>query len=127
MSIRVLLAEDDRDIRAVARLALKRAGFEVVAVSSGEEVITHACQSPPDVVVLDWLLPGMDGLEVMAALRADARTAGIPVMFLSARTHPDEIRRVMDAGAIGCLKKPFNALTLGDDVKRVLSEWQASS
>lgn len=125
MPLRVLLAEDDRDIRAVAKLALKRAGFDIIAVASGEETIAEAVNARPDVVLLDWLLPGMDGLETMAVLRADARTADVPVIFLSARTHPSEIARAMTAGAIGCLRKPFNALTLGDEVMRLLDDWRA--
>ena len=127
MPMRVLLAEDDRDIRAVARLALKRGGFDVVAVASGEEVDRRGRRRhvAADVVLLDWLLPGMDGLETMAALRADARTADMPVIFLTARTHPSEIERALGAGAIGCLGKPFNALTLGDEVTRLLDAWRA--
>lgn len=125
MPLRVLLADDDRDIRAVARLSLKRAGFEVVVVASGEEVVSAAAASAPDVVVLDWLLPGMDGLEAMAALRADARTTGIPVIFLTGRTHPSEIEQAMAQGAIGCLSKPFNVVTLGDEVGHLLASWRA--
>ena len=125
MPLRVLLAEDDRDIRAVARLALGRAGFEVVAVASGDEALAEARQSLPDVMVLDWLMPGLDGIETMAALRADERTAGIPVIFLTARTRTEDIRRALDAGAIGYLRKPFNALTLGDEVTRLLSACRA--
>ncbi len=125
MSLRVLLAEDDRDIRAVARLALRRAGFDVVAVASGDEALAEARQSVPDVLLLDWLMPGLDGLETMAALRADERTAGIPVIFLTARTGTDDIRSALAAGAIGYLRKPFDALTLGDEVARLLSESRA--
>jgi CheY-like chemotaxis protein len=125
MALRVLLAEDDRDIRAVARLSLKRAGFDVVVVESGEDAIEAAAQALPDVVLLDWLLPGMDGLETLSALRAKASTAAIPVIFLTARTHPTETARAMAEGAIGCLGKPFNALTLGDEVQRLLESWRA--
>ena len=125
MPLRVLLADDDRDIRAVARLSLKRAGFEVIAVASGEEVVSAAVTSAPAVVVLDWLLPGMDGLEAMAALRADARTAGIPVRKMTGRTHPSEVEQAMAHGAIGCLSKPFNVVTLGDEVGRLVASWHA--
>ncbi len=124
MALRVLLAEDDRDIRAVARLSLRRAGFDVVMVESGEEAIEAAANVLPDVVLLDWLLPGMDGLETLGALRASAATSAIPVIFLTARTHPSETARAMAEGAIGCLGKPFNALTLGDDVQRLFETWR---
>ena len=120
----MLLAEDDRDIRAVARLSLKRAGFDVVTVESGEDAIAAATNEQPDVVLLDWLLPGMDGLETLGALRASASTADIPVIFLTARTHPTETARAMAEGAIGCLGKPFNVLTLGDDVQRLFETWR---
>ena len=120
--MRVLLAEDDRDIRAVARLALRRAGFDVVAVASGEEAVAEARASRPDVVLLDWLMPGLDGIETMAALRNDERTAAIPVIIFTARTHADHVRQAFEAGAIGYLVKPFNALTLGDEVMRLLLE-----
>lgn len=120
-----MLVEDDPDIRAVARMSLRRAGFEVMTVDCGERLIAQAADAAPDVVLLDWILPGMDGLETLTALRANPRTASIPVIFLTGRTEPDAIERAIASGAIGCLPKPFNALTLGTEVMRMFTEWTA--
>ena len=86
----VLLVDDDADIRTVTRLALVRAGFAVEPVSSGEEAIVAAQRTPPDLVLLDWMMPGLNGLETYRRLRTDPRTARIPVVFLTAASNTDD-------------------------------------
>jgi CheY-like chemotaxis protein len=121
MSLSAILAEDDPDIQLVARLALKRAGFSVRVVGNGVEAIAAAKESPPDVILLDWMMPELDGLETCRLLKADPATEAIPVIFLTAKSQESEIRRGLSLGAAGYVTKPFDALALGDQVKGIVT------
>jgi len=120
MNLRVLLAEDDPDIQLVARLSLKRAQFDVTVVNNGAAALARVQESRPDVVLLDWMMPEMDGLETCARLKADPTTADIPVVFLTAKSQESEIKRGLDLGALGYITKPFDALTLGARLRELL-------
>jgi two-component system phosphate regulon response regulator PhoB len=121
MSLSVVLAEDDPDIQLVARLALKRAGFTVIVVGTGQEALDAIHQHPPDVVLLDWMMPEVDGLETCRRLKGDPRTATIPVIFLTAKSQETEIQRGLSLGAAGYVTKPFDALTLGQQVRDIVA------
>lgn len=121
MSLSIVLAEDEPDIQLVARLALKRAGFTVRVVNNGIEAIAAAKADRPDVILLDWMMPELDGPATCRRLKADPATAAIPVIFLTARSQEVEIQRGLALGAAGYITKPFNALTLGDEVHQVLA------
>ena len=114
---RVLLAEDDRFLRKAAETALKRHGFTVVAAVDGEEALRLARAAPPDLVLLDLIMPRMQGFEVLRALKADPATAPIPVVILSNLGQDGEMKQAMDAGAAGYFVKAN--LSLQDLVKRV--------
>ena len=118
----VILAEDDLDIQLVARLALKRAGFTVKVVNNGQEALDAVKQQPPNVVLLDWMMPELDGPEACRRLKADPDTAGIPVIFLTAKSQETEIQRGLSLGAAGYVTKPFDALTLGQQVKDIVAK-----
>jgi CheY-like chemotaxis protein len=120
MSLSVILAEDDPDIQLVARLALKRAGFTVRVVGNGLEAIAAIAEGRPDVVLLDWMMPELDGLEACRRIKSDPATKDIPVIFLTAKSQESEIQRGLSLGASGYVTKPFDALTLGDEVKRIV-------
>jgi two-component system, OmpR family, alkaline phosphatase synthesis response regulator PhoP len=117
----VILAEDDPDIQLVARLALKRAGFLVRVANNGVEAVAMVREQPPDAILLDWMMPEMDGLQACAILKADPATAHIPIVFLTAKTQDSEIQRGMSLGASGYVTKPFDALTLGDQVRAIIA------
>lgn len=117
MSLSVILAEDDPDIQLVARLALKRAGFAVRVVSNGLEALEAVRADPPDVVLLDWMMPELDGPETCRQLKANPATAHLPVIFLTAKSQESEIQRGLGLGAAGYITKPFDALTLGQRVR----------
>ena len=121
MSLSVVLAEDDPDIQLVARLALKRAGFTVRVVSNGAEALQAIRSEPPDVVLLDWMMPELDGLEACRLLKADPATASIPIVFLTAKSQESEIQRGLSLGADGYVTKPFDALTLGEQIRGIIS------
>jgi CheY-like chemotaxis protein len=93
VSLHVVLAEDDPDIRLVARLALKKAGYRVTAVTNGRELLEKVAEERPDVVRLDWMMPEMDGAEACVRLRADPATADLPIIFMTAKSQGFEVQR----------------------------------
>jgi len=120
MSLKAVLAEDDPDIQLVARLSLKRSGFQVIVANNGADALARITSEMPDVALLDWMMPELDGVEVCRRLKADPATAGIPVIFLTARSQEEELKTGLSMGAIGYITKPFDALTLGDRVRELL-------
>ena len=120
----VILAEDDPDIQLVARLALRRAGFTVKVVGNGQEALDAIRQQMPDVVLLDWMMPELDGPETCRQLKADPATAGIPIIFLTAKSQEAEIQRGLSLGAAGYVTKPFDALALGQQVRDIVDKQQ---
>lgn len=120
----VILAEDDPDIQLVARLALKRAGFTVKVVGNGQEALEAVRQQQPDVVLLDWMMPELDGPETCRQLKADPMTAAIPIIFLTAKSQEAEIQRGLSLGAVGYVTKPFDALALGQQVRDIIDRQQ---
>ena len=121
MSLSAILAEDDPDIQLVARLALKRAGFNVTVVGNGQEALDAVQRTPPDVILLDWMMPELDGPETCRRLKSDPATAGIPVVFLTAKSQEAEIQRGLSLGAAGYVTKPFDALALGQQIKDIVA------
>ena len=120
MALSVVLAEDDPDIQLVARLALKRAGCQVRVVANGLQALDAVRSDPPDIILLDWMMPELDGPETCRRLKADPATASIPVVFLTAKSQESEIQRGLSLGAAGYVTKPFDALKLGDQLKAIL-------
>jgi CheY-like chemotaxis protein len=118
--VKLLLAEDEPDVQLIARLALKKAGFTVVTVGNGAEALERIAEERPDAILLDWMMPDMDGYETCKRLKADPATASIPVIFLTARVQEAEVARAMALGAVGCIGKPFDALALGKQVLELL-------
>lgn len=120
--MKILLIDDDADIRTLARLSLARlAGFEVVEAATGKEGIALAAAEAPDAIILDVMMPGLDGPATLAALRVQAATATIPVFFLTAKAMSSEIDGLKALGADGILTKPFDPLTFPDQVKAGLA------
>ena len=118
--MKLLLVDDDPDIQLVARAALKRAGFEVQVADSGAAALDVIARDRPDAILLDWMMPDMDGPEVCRRLKQDPATSTIPVVFLTARSQHAEIERGLALGAAGYIVKPFDALALGDDIRRLI-------
>jgi phosphate regulon transcriptional regulator PhoB len=120
MSSRVLIVEDERDIRDLVVHHLKREGYQVSAASSGEEALRQVQAAPPDLVLLDLMMPAMDGLEVCRRLRQDPATAMLPIVMLTAKG--DEVDRVLglEIGADDYIVKPFSPKELLARVRAVL-------
>jgi CheY-like chemotaxis protein len=116
----VLYADDEEDILSVATLALEMVGgLTVESCSGGGEAIEAARRHRPDLIMLDVMMPGMDGPTTMARIRADASLADIPVVLLTARVRGAEVAEYLALGADGVISKPFDPMTLADDVRRV--------
>ncbi len=98
-SARILVAEDDRFLRRAGEVALKRAGYEVLTASDGEEALRVARAQRPDLILLDLIMPRMQGFQVLAELKKDAETAAIPVLVLSNLGQDHDVQRAMEAGA----------------------------
>jgi two-component system, OmpR family, response regulator len=115
---RVLIAEDDPDIMALIALALGRfGGMAVTCCADGRAALEGVTSVWPQLVLLDVMMPELDGLETLARLRADPRTAAIPVVFLTARVQPQDRELYLARGALGVIAKPFDPLTLAQQLR----------
>ena len=115
--MKVLVVEDDRDIQDLVVALLTREGHEVRAEDEGWAGLAAALSRAPDLVILDWMMPGMSGIEVCRAIRADPRTAHIPVLMLTSKAHEGDIDQAFTAGADDYMVKPFRGRELVSRVK----------
>lgn len=116
----LLIADDDEDILMLVQLRLSRSGFEVVVARDGDEALRLTQERHPDLAVLDWMMPKSSGLEVLRAIRADAETADIPVVLLTARASETDVQEGLDAGANDYIAKPFSPQELASRVQTIL-------
>lgn len=122
---RIMYVEDEPDIRAVAELALAAVGgFEVALCESGEEALERAASFQPDLILLDVMMPRLDGPETLLALRAQPGLADIPVAFMTAKVQPSEIEAYKALGAIEVIAKPFDPMTLSERVREIWNRSQ---
>ena len=119
--MKVLIIDDEDDIRRISKLALGRVGgMDVVDASGGDAGMALAVAEAPDAILLDVMMPGRDGPATLALLKADPRTAHIPVIFLTAKAMAAEIERLRALGAAGVLTKPFDPMSLAASVRAIL-------
>ena len=118
---RILVIDDEDDIREVAALSLESvAGWEVVTANSGSQGLARAEEHQPDAILLDVMMPGMDGPTTFRELRKNPATAKIPVLLLTAKVQSSDQRRFADLGVEAILLKPFDPLTLSNQIAAVL-------
>ena len=118
---RILVADDDVDIRELVEFKLSTLGHDVVAVSDGQAAI-DACQAQrPDLAVLDVMMPGVSGLDAVRAIRADPALAGLPVILLTARAQESDVETGFDSGADDYVTKPFSPRELAARVQALLA------
>ena len=117
---RILVVDDEEDVLELVRYNLDRSGYHVETASSGEEALEKARRKQPDLVILDLMLPGMDGLEVCRKLKNDGRTESLPVIMLTARSEEADIVTGLELGADDYVTKPFSPKVLIARVRRVL-------
>ena len=129
MEIRkILLAEDEEDIRKVAQISLQfRGGWVVTLATDGEECLLKAAQERPDLILLDCMMPKLDGYETCRRLKQDPVLREIPVIFLTAKSQESEVRKGLALGAVGYLIKPFNPMSLAAEIREILESDQAAS
>ena len=119
---RILMIEDEPDIRTVAKLALEAiGGFQVDTCGSGAEALSLAPALEVDLILLDVMMPGMDGLTVFHALREIARTKHTPVIFMTAKAQTQEVAQYQAVGALDVIPKPFDPMTLAATISAI---WQ---
>jgi two-component system OmpR family response regulator len=119
--IRILLVDDEPDVREVVDVSLGLdPQFKTRACASGADALITAAEWSPSIILLDVMMPLMDGPTTLAKLRKNPRTAHIPVVFLTARTRADEIEQYTSLGAQGVLSKPFDPMTLAASVRSYL-------
>ena len=117
----VYVVDDDESIREVAEVALGLvAGWEVTAADSGEHALEQVSTTPLDAVLLDVMMPGMDGPTTLARLREDPVTRDLPVILLTAKLRPGERRELDDLDVAGVIGKPFDPMTLAEQVSDIL-------
>jgi two-component system, OmpR family, response regulator len=121
--LRLLYVDDDDDIRHIVELSLSIDPSITlkVAASAGEALAALTSGWLPDAALLDVMMPGIDGPALLDRLRADPLTAGIPVIFLTAKARPADVARYRERGALGVILKPFDPVTLAAEVRHVLA------
>jgi CheY-like chemotaxis protein len=125
MTRRILIVDDEDDIREVAQMSLEMvAGWEVIPARSGDEGVRLAAEHRPDAILLDVMMPGMDGPDTARLLRERPETAAIPVILLTAKVQPADRRRLEALGVAGVLAKPFDPMELANQVSALLG-WTA--
>jgi two-component system phosphate regulon response regulator PhoB len=123
----ILIADDEENIRILIETTLASPGCRLIQCSTGAEAVALAKTERPDLVILDWMMPLMSGLDVLRSLRADQGTSGIPVIMLTAMGNEKSRSRGMDAGARAYLSKPFSPLELLQIVQHVLAPAQTAT
>ena len=126
-SLTILYVDDDADIRTIVGMSLSLdTAIDVRIAGSGAQGLTMLAEGPrPDVVILDVMMPGMDGPEVLARMRADPGTADIPVIFMTAKGRQADVESYRARGAVGVILKPFDPVHLAADVRAILADGTA--
>jgi two-component system, OmpR family, alkaline phosphatase synthesis response regulator PhoP len=119
--MKILFAEDEPDIQFVARIALEDEGHQIVTVDDGQAAFERALAEPFDVILLDVMMPRLDGLGACRKLQDNPRTHDIPVIFLTARSQQFEIQAGLRLGALGYIIKPFDTFTLASEIANLLA------
>lgn len=120
MSIKVLIAEDDANIVESLSFVLGREGFAVSTALDGDEVVRQLRDDPPDVMVLDLMLPKRNGFEVLKAVKSDPALRALPVMVLTAKGQPQDRRLAEEIGVEGFMTKPFSNTDVVEAVRRLV-------
>jgi DNA-binding response OmpR family regulator len=125
--MKVLLIDDADDIRKIAGMSLRHIGqFAVEEADCAKNGLEKMRMTAPDVVLLDMMMPDMDGMDVLRIVRADAQLCQIPVIFMTARVQSAEVAHYLELGASGVIEKPFDPLTLPNEIRAILKQVRAA-
>jgi CheY-like chemotaxis protein len=120
---RVLYVEDDPDIQAIVRIALETVGrLQLRVCSSGQEALDVIDAFQPDFILLDVMMPGLDGPATLAQIRMRERFAGVPAAFCTAKVQPQDVQRLRALGAVDVIAKPFDPMTLAARLRQLHAE-----
>ena len=115
---KILYVEDELDIQAVAQIALENiGGFQVEVCSSGQEALEKGPVFCPDLLLLDVMMPEMDGVTTLQELRKLTKLKNTPAMFMTAKVQPQEVKQLLGIGALDVIPKPFDPMTLAENIK----------
>ncbi len=119
---RILVIDDDEGVRAIVQISLEVAGgYTVLTAASGKEGLTLAIAEQPDAIILDVMMPEMDGEATFAQLQSHATTKNIPTILLTAKAQNSEQQRFIDLGVTGLITKPFEAMDLVEQIRQILN------
>jgi two-component system, OmpR family, response regulator len=125
---RILIVEDEPDIQAIARMALEMVGgFQVQNAASGNQALEMLATDLPDLILLDVMMPGLDGPGTLRALQDTPRTAAIPVVFMTAKAQPHEIAQFKQLGALDVIAKPFDPMSLSQTIRSIWDQHYGKS
>jgi two-component system phosphate regulon response regulator PhoB len=122
----ILLADDEENLRILVRTALEDPGYEIVEAGDGAQALELAGRLYPDLILLDWMMPAMTGVEVARRLRANTGTAQIPIVLLTAKGQDEDRTQALEAGVSSYLVKPFSPRELMEHVEELLGQAPAS-
>lgn len=125
MTRKLLIIDDEKSIRQILEIALEDQ-WTVYSAGSGTEGIALASEICPDLILLDRMMPGLDGLSTLKELRAKAETAKIPVIFLTAKVQAQDMADYNDKDVLGVLSKPFDPITITEDIDELLDRSKSS-
>lgn len=118
----ILLIDDEETIQEVVQVGIEiEAGWQVAIASSGSEGIDLAEKQQPDVILLDVMMPDMDGIDTLSLLKTNHNTSAIPVIFLTAKAQAEEKNQFQSLGVVDVITKPFNSMTLASQIAKILS------
>lgn len=121
---RILYVEDDPDIQVIAVMVLESLhGFTLETCSSGAEALAKAVAFKPDLILLDVMMPAMDGPETLKGLRQFPQLTATPVVFMTAKVQPQEVQYYLSLGAIDVIAKPFDPMTLAEQLRSIWQAW----
>ena len=120
---RILYVEDQADIQLITKMALENiGGFDIRICSSGEEAVIAVGDFCADLFLFDVMMPGMDGPETLAELWKNPALKNTPVVFMTAKVQPDEVKYLMSLGALDVISKPFDPMTLADTLRKIMAK-----
>lgn len=124
---KIMYVEDEPDIRLVAEIALKQvAGFELKVFSDGYESLEEITDFKPQLVLLDVMMPGMDGPQLLKRIKEMPEFADTPIVFMTAKAQADEVEKLKRMGAENVITKPFNPMTLGNEIRAIWQNYHES-
>jgi len=116
---KILVVDDDQSLQSIIEMRLRHAGYEVEKAADGEEAMSCMKKSPPRVVFLDIMMPGMDGFEVLDRIKKDRKTRNVPVVMLTSKNGGEDVQKAMSLGAKDYIVEPFRPGILVEKIKKV--------